>query len=380
MDATISFGDLASSIVIEDGSTLQVNGDVLVTGTVVNNGMLSVAEGVSFDISEGVYIDHGGRKLIFHQDTTLFNDISLSSHNTLTISSLDVEGGTIVVTGTGQKITFSDLGSGQLIIGNNTTVIFRCIELVGYFDGAITFGEGSVVQFAASTVTLTKDVTSFTPTFYFVQHPDMPETPSYVRGNEYMLSLTEGVLYIELDARLTCDTVLFASFTGNHIQGHAGSVVEFSDCVIQLHDEAVFLGGELVIEGSVLLTGSGSFIYGSIDRIRIKEFSSLTCKGVTFSYAAETETPTIFGDSFSATSRFILEDATVYSQVPVLNLFNLEIISKGNSVLYSIPFDEGAFYGAVNIGGDENASNNSSLRCSSGTLTLYDVMCNVVDY
>jgi hypothetical protein len=378
VESTISFGNKAASIVIEDGSTLQVNGDVYLTGTVVNDGILSVADGVSFDISQGIYIDHGGLKRIFNEDTTIHTDIALSSLNTLTISSFEEEGGTIIVTGTGQKITFSDSGINQLIIGDNTTVVFRCIELVGYFDGAISLGEGSVVQFAASTISLTKDALDFTPLFYFVVHPDMPETPSYLRGNGHSLALTDGVLYVELDTLVTFDNIIFTALSGNHIQGHAGSVIEFSDCVLQLGGETVFTGGQLVIGGDVLITGSGSFAYSSLDSIRIKEFSSLTCQGVMFQCTSEAETPTIIGDSEDATSHFILDNGVLRSEVPVLNLFSLQVISKGNSIVYSMPFDEEG-YGIINLGGVQ-ASNNSSLRCSSGSLTLYDVRCRVVHY
>jgi|GEM_PF-7043622 len=377
VEPTIIFGDQAASIVVENGSTLQLNGDVFITGTVVNNGTITVAEGVSFDTSQGVYIDHGGVKRFFTEDTDLTTDLSLSSLNTLTLSSLDEGGGTIIVSGTGQKITFSDSGVNQLIIGNNTTVIFRCIELVGYFDGAISFGEGSVVQFAASTVTLTKDITAFTPLFSFVVHPDMTETPSYIRGNGHVFVLTDGVLYVELDAALTIENVLFAALNGNHIQGHAGSTIELSDCVLQLKDEVAFTGGELVINGSVVITGAGSFEYSSHAGIRIKEFSSLTLQGIVFAYSSDAEAPSISGESSHATSQLILDSGVLRSTVPELNLFSLQVMSKGNSVLFSNPLEEG--YGVVNIGGLE-ASNNSSLRCSSGTLTLYDVMCNVVDY
>jgi hypothetical protein len=380
-DATISFGDQAASIVIEGESTLHVNGDVFLTGTVVNNGTLTIADGASFDVSEGIYIDHGGLKRVFNQDTTLFNDISLSSQNTLTMSSLDVEGGTIVVTGTGQKITFSDLGSDQVIIGDNTTVVLRNIELVGYSDGVISFGEGSSLYFAASTVSLTKDVFEFTPMFYFIPHDDMPLVPSYIRGNGHTLVLSAGALSIEADTSLVCDAVIFESLNSNHIQGHAGSSIEFSDCTLQINNEAFFNEGALSFKGSVMMTGSGSFIYSSSDSITIREFSTLHCKGVTFAHASEELACAIIGDSILGTSHLVLDDAVLYSQVPVLNLFSLQVTSTGNSIVQSLPFTEGegSFYGAVNIGG-VNAQNNSSLRCSSGTLTLYDVVCNVVDY
>jgi hypothetical protein len=345
---------------------------------VVNNGTLTIADGASFDISGGTYIDHGGLKRVFNQDTTLFNDISLSSQNTLTIGSLDVEGGTIVVTGTGQKITFSDLGSDQLIIGDDTTVVLRNIELVGYSHGVISFGEGSSLYFAASTVSLTKDVSEFTPMFSFIPHDEMPLVPSYIRGNGHALVLSDGVLSVEADTSLVCDGVIFEALNSNHIQGHSRSSIEFADCTLQMNDEVIFNEGALFFKGLVTMTGSGAFVYGSTDVIHIKEFSTLTVQGVEFSYIATTETPTIIGDSVNGTSFLMLEDGLLYSSAPELNLFSLQVVSKGNSVLYSLPLGEGE-YGVVNIGGEE-ASNNSSLRCSSGTLTLYDVMCNVVDY
>jgi len=378
VNASINFGDKDSCIVIEEGSTFEVAGNLRVTGTVVNNGTLTVDDGVRFDYSHGSLIDHGGTILHITRDTIIYDNIELSSTSTLTIDSTGCgEDGVVHVSGTGQKISFAQDGSCQLMIGENTTVVFENIELDGWHPDVVSFGTNASMILSSSILTLKRDVSNLA---YSLVFEGTEEAPSYLRGNHHELGFfcESGSIQVGAADYLCIQEVNFVKAQGNIFDVTCGGTLTLDDCSVALVGDVTFSSGHLKIADMVTFLGSqGSFIYSSPVALRICRESQLVFDHIGFGYSILEGANAIHGNNKN-NSLLILQDAQLFVGAPTLTLFALKFVSRGQSVIYSADLGE-SVWGTLALGDGECAPSNSRLVIENGTLNLYDMGCVIQD-
>ncbi|MDQ5890451.1 MAG: hypothetical protein QG604_325 [Candidatus Dependentiae bacterium] len=373
-EAGILFGDKNSSIIVEEGSTFVIASDLTVTGTIVNEGTLTVDSGASFDYSCGTFIDHGGHIRTFNHNTTIYKDINLSPVSLMTIAALGDGGGTITLTGSGQKITFSDGGGVQLVIGDNTAVVLSNLELAGFQPGAISLGDGASLTISSGVLSLNQDVWSFSYPITFV---GSLENPSYVRGNSKLIDFyDEGAFVIANESVLQIEDITFWRINGEPVQMDDDGAVCFNNCLFKLDGDMTISQGHLLIGDTATFTGVGSLIYSSPSSIRLSANSSMVFNQVAFIYGSgDDDANELIGDGIGEASQIILDDAQFYVQVPSLSLIGVTLISKGSSKLYGT----GSGASEINFGDGYTYGRNSKLLIEDGILEMYDIVCNVQD-
>ena len=382
INAGINFGDKDSQLLIEEGSTFVVSGNLKVTGTVVNNGTLSIDDDVKFDYSHGTLIDHGGKILHITRDTTIYDDIQLSSTSTLTIDATGCgEDGIVHVSGTGQKISFAQDSSCQLMIGENTTVIFENIELDGWHPDVVSFGANSSMVLSSSIVTLKRDVSDLA---YSLVFKGTESEPSYLRGNHHELgfSCESGGIQVGCNEYLCAEEVNFVKAQGNIFDVASGGTLTLDECSVALVDDVTFSSGHLKIADTVTFTGSqGSFIYSSPVALYICRESQLIIDHIGFGYTILEGANAIHGNNKN-NSLFVLQDAQLFVGAPTLTLFALKLVSRGQSVIYSSDINsdsEAQVWGTLAIGDGKSIPSNSRLVIEDGILNLYDMACVIQD-
>jgi hypothetical protein len=382
VNASINFGDKDSCIVIENGSTFEVAGNLRVTGTVVNNGTLTVDDGVHFDYSHGTLIDHGGTILHIVRDTTIYDNIELSVTSTLTIDSTGCgEDGVVHITGSGQKISFAQDGSSQLIIGENTTVVFENIELDGWHPDVVSFGPNASMVLSSSIVTLKRDVSDLG---YSLVFEGTEEQPSYLRGNRHELgfSCESGSIQVGASDYVCVEEVNFVKAQGNIFDVSSGGTLTLDDCSVALVGDVTFNNGHLKIADTVTFLGSqGSFVYSSPVALSICRDSQLIFDHIGFAYSILEGVNAIHGNNKN-NSVLVLQDAQLFVGTTMLTLSALKLVSRGQSVIYSADLNadpEINVWGTLVLGDGECALSNSRLVIETGILNLYDMGCVIQD-
>ncbi len=383
--AKINFGDINSSIVIESGSTLEIASDLCVSGTIVNQGTLVVGDSAHFNYGDGHYIDHGDTKLHFTRDITLHSDITLTSNSTLTIEhSSCSDSATITISGEGHKIVFANESDDQLIIGDDVTLIFDDLEIVGWHPGVISLGENSQIIFSSSVLTLQHDVSGFN---YPLTFRGSEEDPSRIQGNGHELGFSlcaSGALIVEAGQYLRIEdvvltqvqeTVLDVAATG-HIILHGVTVV--------------MIGGTYIDEGQVTISdvvrftgGNGSLVYSSPETIHILDNAQLIIDSSSFAHQPTSSGSYVIQGHTGCHSSgigpvIILQDASFFVGASTLTLDNLTLISRGQSTIYSNNLYD-AVYGTLAFGDGSDEDTNSTLRIEDGVLDLYEMQCVIQD-
>jgi len=370
---TITFGS-GSSLIIDTGCTFVVGAGAtlaITEGKIECNGTLEVAPSGSFLPAPGTFVDHGVERWYYTDNATITSDLNLSK---ATMSASLEEGGTLVIYGSGQKIIFAPGTAHQLSIGAGTRLVLDDFDLVHFSPEAIVFGEGAALELSDCTLSFDQDIGALTFPIYLSNR-------TTVNGGGNAMSVGEGGRFIVMNGQEAFfESIVFQDVAYDPIVcANAEGIVTLDSCTFSMaYDDgsdgeffAKFTTGSWVIRETVTFTGAGNFSFSSAGSITIEANATLLVKGIAFLVR---DGGVIEGSAEQLLSScIVLDSATWFVGIEVLQARALKFISKGQSVLYGTSDNAFTF-------GTGSALYAARLHVEDGSLSVHDVTLNILDY